>query len=48
MLPSFYRDFRRDVASDPTGAATLRRFVGDDLEAFQRLWERWVQGLRYG
>jgi hypothetical protein len=47
-LRAFYRDFRRDVASDPTGLATLRTHVGDDLSAFQRRWERWVLGLRYG
>lgn len=47
-LRAFYRDFRRDVARDPTGLATLRAHVGDDLRAFQRRWERWVLGLRYG
>lgn len=47
-LGAFYRDFRRDVASDPTGLATLRTHVGDDLPAFQRRWERFVLGLRYG
>ena len=48
LLRSFYRDYRRDVASDPTGQATLRAHVGDDLVAFQREWERWVMTLRYG
>lgn len=46
-LRAFYRDFRRNAASDPTGLATLRAHVGDDLPAFQRRWERWVLGLRY-
>jgi len=46
-LRGFYRDFRRDAASDPTGLATLRAHVGKDLPAFQRRWERWVLGLRY-
>lgn len=46
-LRAFYRDFRRDVGRDPTGLATLRAHVGDDLPAFQRRWERWVLGLRY-
>jgi hypothetical protein len=47
-LRAFYRDFRRDAAIDPTGLATLRTHVGDDLVAFQRRWERWVSGLRFG
>lgn len=47
-LRAFYRDFRRDAAKDPTGAATLRAHVGKDLGAFQRRWERWVLELRYG
>ncbi len=46
-LREFYRDFRRDAASDPTGLATLRAHVGKDLVAFQRRWEQWVLGLRY-
>lgn len=46
-LQAFYRDFRRDAAQDPTGLATLRGHVGDDLTAFQRRWERFVLGLRY-
>ncbi|MEM7159044.1 MAG: hypothetical protein AAF799_39770 [Myxococcota bacterium] len=48
LLRSFYRDYRRDVGRDPTGLATLRAHVGDDLEKFQRKWERWVMTLRYG
>lgn len=47
-LPAFYRDFRRDVDRDPTGAATLRAHVGADLAAFQREWERWILTLRFG
>lgn len=47
-LPAFYRDFRRDVERDPTGESTLRGHVGDDLDAFQRQWERWVLTLRFG
>ena len=46
-LRAFYRDFCRDVSSDPTGLATLRAHVGADIPAFQRRWERWVLGLRY-
>ncbi|MCA9705028.1 MAG: hypothetical protein KDK70_04150, partial [Myxococcales bacterium] len=47
-LRDFYRDFRRDAAKDPSGLATLRAHVGEDLSAFQRTWERWVLTLRYG
>lgn len=45
-LRAFYREFRRDVAHDPTGLATLRTHVGEDLAAFQRRWEEWVLTLR--
>ncbi len=47
-LWDFYRDFVRDVATDPTGVATLRTHVGKDLADFQRRWERWVLTLTYG
>jgi hypothetical protein len=47
LLRAFYRDFRREVAHDPTGLATLRAHVGEDLAGFQRRWERWVLELRY-
>jgi hypothetical protein len=47
-LRAFYRDFVADAESDPTGEATLTRHVGGDLALFQRDWERFVLGLRYG
>lgn len=48
QLQAFYRDFRRDVGHDPTGLATLRGIVGEDMPAFQRHWEQWVLTLRFG
>ncbi len=47
-LVDFYRTFRRDSVKDPTGLASLRAAVGDDLVAFQTQWERWVSTLHYG
>jgi hypothetical protein len=47
-LRAFYRDFVAASADDPTGEATLTRHVGGDLVAFQRDWERFVLGLRFG
>lgn len=48
QLRDFYRSFRHDVGHDPTGLATLRGYVGQDMTAFQRHWEQWVLTLRYG
>jgi hypothetical protein len=46
-LRQFYKDFRAGAATDPTGAATLRRSLGvEDLDAFQAGWETWVLTLR--
>lgn len=47
-LGAFYRDFVARSADDAFGEATLKRHVGADLVAFQRDWERFVLGLRFG
>lgn len=49
LLVRYYREFFADRAKDPSGYATLVRVLGeDDMRAFQRRWERWVLGLRFG
>jgi hypothetical protein len=49
LLVRFYREFFESRASDPTGYRTLVRVLGErDMRAFQRRWERWVLGLRFG
>lgn len=47
MLQQYYRKFRADHVLDPTGYGTLVSFVGPDMPAFRREWERFVLGLRY-
>jgi hypothetical protein len=46
-LRAYYRDFVAAAADDPTGIATLRGHVGDDLVAFQRRWEAFVAALSF-
>ncbi len=45
LLQKFYREFVAHAAEDPTGAATLRAVVGEDLELFQSRWESYVLNL---
>ncbi len=48
LLREFWREFRANCESDPTGYATLKRVLGrDDMSAFQKEWERFVLGLRF-
>lgn len=48
LLTSFYRAFRRDRASDPTGYATLKSVLGEqDISKFQKRWEEFVLRLTF-
>jgi Papain-like cysteine protease AvrRpt2 len=48
LLVKFYRDFRRRVATDPTGIETLKSILHEnDLAAFQNRWEKFVLKLEY-
>jgi hypothetical protein len=39
MLGKFYREFRDNVATDPTGYASLQKVLGEpDMELFQKKW----------
>lgn len=46
LLVRFYREFRANRASDPTGFDTLKKVLGEqDMDAFQKRWEKFVLGL---
>ena len=46
LLVRFYREFLANRAADPTGFDTLKRVLGsDDMDAFQKDWEKFVLGL---
>lgn len=47
LLVKFYRELVARQEEDPSGAATLKRVLGEDLEAFQPAWEKFVMGLRF-
>jgi hypothetical protein len=50
LLRTYYQRFVKNQKSDPTGYKTLREVLGtdgDDMNAFQRRWERYVVGLKY-
>ncbi|MFH1530672.1 MAG: hypothetical protein ABIK09_08075 [Pseudomonadota bacterium] len=48
LLTTFYRRFRRDVATDPTGHETLEAVLKvEDMDIFQADWEKWVLGLKF-
>lgn len=47
-LVEYYKTFRDNVDSDPTGIKTLRKVLGtDDLEQFQKDWQKYVMRLRF-
>lgn len=48
LLGTYYHQFRRDAADDPTGYKTLQSVLGArDMEAFKRRWEKYVADLRF-
>lgn len=49
LLREYYRAFTEAAEVDPTGHRTLARIVGvEDMDGWDRAWQRWVMGLRYG
>jgi hypothetical protein len=49
LLVDYYHDFVEASATDPSGFKTLGKVLGeDDMEDFQRRWEKWVLGLKFG
>ena len=47
LLVKFYKEFVAQQKTDPTGYETLRRVLGQqDMQAFQKSWERFVLQLR--
>ncbi len=48
LLDDFYRRFRDQVGTDPTGYETLKSVLGaDDMDDFQSHWQEFVLGLRF-
>lgn len=49
LLTKFYKDFRANSKTDPSGYKTLQKIMGErDMDAFQRKWEAFVLKLRVG
>lgn len=49
LLERYYHAFVKNHKQDPTGYNTLVDVLGEsDMAAFQKRWERWVMGLRFG
>ena len=47
LLTKFYHEFVANARDDPTGFNTLKRVLReDDMEAFQKKWEKFVLALR--
>jgi hypothetical protein len=48
FLHDYYRAFKKNQKTDPTGLATLKQILKEkDLPAFQDRWEKWVMTLRF-
>ncbi|MCP4712976.1 MAG: hypothetical protein GY869_30480 [Planctomycetes bacterium] len=51
LLVKYYREFVENVSNDPTGYETLKSILGihseNEMDEFQRDWEKWVLGLRF-
>ena len=49
LLVKFYHDFAAHAREDPTGYHTLQRVLSEnDMDAFQKKWERFILSLRSG
>jgi hypothetical protein len=48
LLQKFYRTFRKNVATDPSGIESLKKVLGkQDLDEFKQQWEAEVLKLRF-
>jgi hypothetical protein len=48
LLVEFYRTFRKNVSKDPGGYDALKKVLGtEDMEEFQKTWEKWILGLTF-
>ena len=47
LLRRFYREFRDNQKTDPTGAKTLVAVTGKSIPELQKDWLPWVKGLRF-
>jgi hypothetical protein len=49
LLHDYYKRFTKDQKTDPTGLESLKKTLKeDDLDAFQKRWQKWVLTLRFG
>jgi hypothetical protein len=52
LLKTYYKKFRGNSAKDPTGYKTLQEVLGrngdDEMQSFQKDWEKWVLALKFG
>lgn len=52
ILKTYYKKFRANANKDPTGYKTLQEVLGrkgdDEMQAFQKEWEKWVLKLKFG
>ena len=47
LLEKFYKEFKQNIKSDPTGYETLKKVLKrDDMKAFQEFWEKWALTLK--
>ncbi|MBN1902740.1 C39 family peptidase [Candidatus Sumerlaeota bacterium] len=48
VLEQYYRQFKSNVALDPTGYDTLKKILGEeDMNAFRKKWEQYVLALAF-
>jgi hypothetical protein len=48
LLKAFYEQFRNSSKDDPTGYQTLTKVLNtNDMEKFQKKWEKWILGLSF-
>ena len=49
LLVKYFHQFRKNAVDDPSGYETLKSVLGrDDMEPFQKQWEKFVLKLRFG
>jgi hypothetical protein len=49
LLRTYYRRFRDGAKEDPSGLKTLKQVLKvEDLESFDKQWQKWVLTLRFG
>jgi hypothetical protein len=48
LLRRFYKEFHKNRKDDPTGYRTLKQILDvEDMQEFQKMWEKWVLKLTF-